>query len=568
MLKISQIVLFNCGKYLDFHNGEVVVPTRITCYCRHHKEKYGFTIVYTLTDHLGRVVANATSPAIFLTDDHKARPTKPDGSAMGSIPSLVSVANGPHASISASNSAWTSATGSRASSVQSSAASSQVGSATSSANPSRNNSYENLDDLHQAASTGSTQHGRAKRDRTTKPYSMEARPAKPKRTNSMNRLNSFAMTPLSMSAPTSPKLSSKSPLAPMTALTPEYLNQADGALQNFADLLNNSSLGMSGLPETHPSPGSSLSAPSTPGASLESFGSSFPPNAFHFGQGSTTSLSDDLVSNGSRSVEQSPAYGGFVLPLPGQGTSSNSLARHLASLEVNAANMQAPMPKISRLIPAEGPLHGGIEVIILGENFSPGLEVMFGEAPAVSTQAWGANTIMCVLPPSPSPGPVVVGFKNLQMHMAGGAGLQLFTYLDTSDKALMELALQVVGMKMTGRIDDARSVARRIIAGNGAAGDSTSNLQISPQAGQGVFAPAGPQMSKSSLALHDQLTSLGESGEAKDLQSTVVKLLSLMDVDLEEERETEEATCKAIDHANEQQHTLVSFNPTHAQRTP
>ena len=543
-------MLFNCGKYLDFYNGEVVVPTRITCYCRHHKEKYGFTIVYTLTDHLGNVVANAVSPAIFLTDDHKARPTKPDGTAFGNVPSLASVANGPHAAGSARNSAWNSA----ASSVASSAASSQVGSAASSANPSRNNSYENLEDLHHAAntSTGSTQHGRAKRERTTKPYSMEARPAKPKRTNSMNRLNNFAMTPLAISAPGSPKLSTKSPLAPMTTLPPDYLAQANGPLQNFADLLNSNPSAASGVPDTHPSPGSSLSAPSTPGASLDSYGSSFPLSAFHYPQGSTTSLSDD----GSRSVEQSPAYGGFVLPLPGQGMGSNSLSQHLASLEVGPPSIQAPMPKISRLIPAEGPVHGGIEVIMLGENFSPGLEVLFGDVPAASTQAWGANTLMCILPPSPSPGPVVVGFKNLQMHMGGGVGLQLFTYLDTSDKALMELALQVVGMKMTGRIDDARSVARRIIAGNGT-GDNTGNQQMSPQAPQGSFAQAGLQMSKSSLALHDQLTSMGETGQTKDFQATVIKLLSLMDVDIDG-KEASAQSSKAIDHANDQQHTLVS----------
>lgn len=339
----------------------------------------------------------------------------------------------------------------------------------------------------------------------------------------------------------------------MTALPPDYLSQANGPLQNFADMLNNT-----GLPDTHPSPGSSLSAPSTPGASLESFGSSYPQAAF-FGQGSTTSLSDDHKSTGSQSVEQSPAYGGFVLPLPGQGSNSNSLAQHLASLEMNAPSIQAPMPKISRLIPAEGPVHGGIEVIILGENFSPGLEVMFGDVPAVSTQAWGANTIMCVLPPSPSPGPVVVGFKNLQMHMSGSAGLQLFTYLDTSDKALMELALQVVGMKMTGRIDDARNVARRIIAGNGAGTEGTGISQISPGSSQGGFGQSTLQMSKSSLALHDQLTSLGEEGPVKDYQTAVLKLLSLLDVELDEQ-DGSAAPQIAINHANEQRHTLVSLS--------
>lgn len=37
-----KVILFNCGQYLEFHNGEVIMPTRITCYCRHHKERYGF----------------------------------------------------------------------------------------------------------------------------------------------------------------------------------------------------------------------------------------------------------------------------------------------------------------------------------------------------------------------------------------------------------------------------------------------------------------------------------------------------------------------------------------------
>jgi hypothetical protein len=108
-------------------------------------------------------------------------------------------------------------------------------------------------------------------------------------------------------------------------------------------------------------------------------------------------------------------------------------------------------------------MHGGIEVTILGANFLPTHECVFGDSVATSTQMWSENTIVCILPPSPSPGPVVVGFKGIPlggasstaqggalamggllgldgmmggMGMGIGSGLQLFTYLDNTDRAL------------------------------------------------------------------------------------------------------------------------------------
>ncbi|WAQ80777.1 hypothetical protein PtA15_1A115 [Puccinia triticina] len=67
-----KIVVFNCGQYVSFDSGEVTLPTRITCYCRHHREKRGFRVKITLRDHTNRFVATATTPAIMITDDHKA----------------------------------------------------------------------------------------------------------------------------------------------------------------------------------------------------------------------------------------------------------------------------------------------------------------------------------------------------------------------------------------------------------------------------------------------------------------------------------------------------------------
>lgn len=170
---------------------------------------------------------------------------------------------------------------------------------------------------------------------------------------------------------------------------------------------------------------------------------------------------------------------------------------------------------------------GGIEVIVLGENFYHGLEVSFGEIPAVSTQMWSPNTLVCVLPPSLSAGPVVVGFKGLSITLSANTGLQLFTYLDTSDKALMELALQVVGMKMTGRIDDARNVARRIIGTGTDGGGDTRDPQVpsrSMLAQPIVQATSGDIISKSSFTVGEQLKAMSEDGHIKGLQGVTIKL--------------------------------------------
>lgn len=38
----EKILLFNCSDMVDFSAGNTILPTRITCYCRHHNEKIGF----------------------------------------------------------------------------------------------------------------------------------------------------------------------------------------------------------------------------------------------------------------------------------------------------------------------------------------------------------------------------------------------------------------------------------------------------------------------------------------------------------------------------------------------
>lgn len=44
-LEQRKILLFNCSEIVDFSSGDTILPTRITCYCRHHNEKVGFWYV-------------------------------------------------------------------------------------------------------------------------------------------------------------------------------------------------------------------------------------------------------------------------------------------------------------------------------------------------------------------------------------------------------------------------------------------------------------------------------------------------------------------------------------------
>jgi len=67
----TSIIQFNCAEILEFSTGSVVLPLRITCYCRHHREKVGFNVHFTMMDHLGRIVGIGMTKPIMITDDHK-----------------------------------------------------------------------------------------------------------------------------------------------------------------------------------------------------------------------------------------------------------------------------------------------------------------------------------------------------------------------------------------------------------------------------------------------------------------------------------------------------------------
>ncbi|SMN22607.1 similar to Saccharomyces cerevisiae YIR033W MGA2 ER membrane protein involved in regulation of OLE1 transcription, acts with homolog Spt23p [Maudiozyma saulgeensis] len=139
-------------------------------------------------------------------------------------------------------------------------------------------------------------------------------------------------------------------------------------------------------------------------------------------------------------------------------------------------------PILQRVIPGKGPTTGGIEVTLLGSNFKDGLKIRFGNNLALSTQCWNSSTMVTYLPPTQTPGQVLVTVtdpddpinSNVQLFSNSynnNIQSSVFTYTDETDRQLIELALQIVGLKMNGRLDDARNIAKKIV-GNG---DDSSN---------------------------------------------------------------------------------------------
>lgn len=131
--------------------------------------------------------------------------------------------------------------------------------------------------------------------------------------------------------------------------------------------------------------------------------------------------------------------------------------------------MQAPvsdLPMVQRIIPAQGPIRGGIEITLLGTNFHSGLQVKFGANLALATQCWSDTTMVSYLPPASQPGPVLVTFENVNSEVINPNAHQIFTYTDDTDRQLIELALQIVGLKMNGKLEDAKNIAKRIVGTN------------------------------------------------------------------------------------------------------
>ncbi|KAI9819793.1 MAG: hypothetical protein M1832_003868 [Thelocarpon impressellum] len=499
---------------------QVDAPMRIACYCRHQNEKLGFQVIFTIKDHRGRLVAQAITSSIMITDDHKthAPPLIPPTSAAQSMPEPGHL---PGAGVFTS--------GPPAFGVPSAA---PVGMA-----PFRLS--------HSSSDLQSLQHG------YSSPYGPTPRAPPP-------TFQDIPRVPQAATASSTPRTLSRqaSPTGGQGHSAKKRKSSGAGKVP--------SGLAMTRLENSQPQPTQggpagpqmgviASSAPPSYAPSFHPFGPSAerglpPPQSVMAGQpsqyhaGTSTPNHDQgflNAANRSHSMENLPVSQMFSAPVSTHqsraaspnGTSRNGVnPYHQAQMAQAVANgiyglpsslnSQRP-PTIHKLIPNEGPKAGGIEVTCLGSGFCQGLEVMFGETMATTTTYWGESSLVCLLPPAVRAGMVAVTFKHEQQQQQQGypgppipTQQALFKYTDDDEQQLMRMALSVLGHKMTGKMEDVREIARRIVAGGG-------NKYNGGAAGS---ANGGTQQQRPASALDPTVSTV-------DAEAAMLKCLELIDLD-------------------------------------
>ncbi|KFY09140.1 hypothetical protein V492_05583 [Pseudogymnoascus sp. VKM F-4246] len=476
------------------HEGalQVDAPMRIACYCRHQNEKLGFQVIFTIKDWTGRLVAQEITSSIMITDDHKTHNIPPSMGPGGAGVNEHGFLNSPG-----------------------------VGGPDMSF------------DMPMASFRASQSNTDAQNLQRNYPLSY---------TPSQTSQNApSATTPRSLSRQASPSGSTG---------PSNKKRKASGSSKVP------SGLAMTRL-EQHPAANGSNTASSQPpfGASSNLFASpqdttfnhmpqSVQPGHAQFNAGSPTQNGNEqgFISNNNRSQSMdnlalNQLYSAPTSTHPSRAPSPNSMRNSIQAYQQQQAqiaqavasglygmplplNPQRP-PTIHKMIPNEGPKAGGIEVTCLGSGFCQGLEVMFGDVKATTTTYWGETSLVCLLPPATTGGTVPVTFKHqhqqqLQPFPSPPILKQqaFFKYVDDDEQQIIRTALSVLGHKMTGRMEDVRDLARRIV-GDGPSSWGGAAGGASPTGGS-----QQPPVSRFNAAIF-----------GVDVEATLLRILDLIDLD-------------------------------------
>ncbi|KAI5852145.1 hypothetical protein BZA05DRAFT_337350 [Tricharina praecox] len=435
----KRIIVFNTNQVRQFEQypgaqRAIAAETqmRICCYCRHHGEKDGFQVIFTLKDHNGNVVAQTISSTIVITDDHKnTAATNATGLPDGSIAMPAD----------------------QMSPVQ--------------APPRQMAGYP-----QQAFMVSQTQQGQERlRGYTPQPpnginFPMHMDQSPSPQTPMRGSLSPGGHQPKRRKGSKVPTNLTMTPSEPTQFHRPQFDGGNMAFTRNHAEVPRQQWLN---------------TGPVSPIAQ--------PDEAFFV---NTTNWMSPVETNGNgfgRALG-SPEFNSIPTTptmfsrhqLPNQMMSPQfphgmlALEQQIRQGQAHVDEMQISGPFISRVVPGEGTCRGGIEITILGRAFAQGLTVMFGDLPANDTTCYSDSTLLCRLPPNPNAGPVVVTLKNIERpHQA--IGVPVFTYVDDIEKELMALALTVVGMKMKGEMGTSKQVALAILRDNGVGEDEIESTR-------------------------------------------------------------------------------------------
>lgn len=411
-------------------------PMRITCYCRHHHEKSGFQVIFTITDWRGNFIAQEMSPVVMITDDHKTNTNSPEPSVKSAEAELALQSqeiNGlPN--------------------VQSPIALS--------------GSQVSVGDSQPLAQKP----GSRNLSRSASPFEDIGPSSKRRKPSSHHIPSGLQMTPVGN---VSPSASTQMPSLDMNAVA---------AASGFPP----SAMQFSPSSGFHVPFGHQISNPfgnaATPTATQN--------NALHNLVNGTANLENMGMSMYSAPASTHPSRA----PSPnGLRTSASPISLPIAQpttmhhgVLYNAVPIRAVPPPVDpvvihKVIPGEGPKSGGIEVTVLGSGFTPGVSIMFGDVEAVQTTHWSPTCTVCLLPPSPIAGQVAVTLKGQTPDPQRPAAK--FTYTNEDEAKLMRLALRILS---NGKDEVVSRITRDIINYAATYGASSGDMSNGP-----TFNPGG-----------------------------------------------------------------------------
>ena len=438
---------------------QVELPMRIACYCRHQNEKLGFQVIFTIKDHQDKVVAQAMTNSIMITDDHKTHNAPPP--MLTSSPSHPNTPQLPGAGVfSTAGMDMSSGRPMGPKVFKQSFSTTDLPGLQHNFNPNFPMTLHNPFAVPSAAPGNTSGHTSA----TLTPRNM-SRPASPtgvsgpskrrKQSGSGKIPSGLIMTRLETSRP-----QGGSSTVPNTATASSFAPSFMGATSEHFPVSSR-----------HPAHGTS---PPTPNSNDHGFMS---------------------AANRSFSMENLPRHAMMSAPgsrqpsRPGSaGSKRNSFGADQQTSQQVANQLfgsqsRRPPPLIHKLVPAEGSITGGTEVTLLGNGFYQGLEVMFGDIEATTTTFWGEKCLNCIAPPALQAGAVAVVFKHehaqySSIQQQSQTKHTVFTYTDDREVEMYRLALKTMGKQMQPLTEDPYSAAQQILG-------SSSSLWPGSQGGYG-----------------------------------------------------------------------------------
>ncbi|KAF3766034.1 hypothetical protein M406DRAFT_329877 [Cryphonectria parasitica EP155] len=504
----QRVVVFNTHEIKDLTDandpdapGTMIIdtPMRIACYCRHHHEKTGFQVIFTLKNHLGRLVTQLLSPSIMITDDHKTPHSNPHPSGRIESANAPALANSNSSGINDMNA------------IQPGHPFRQSQSTSDIQALKRSASDLVPTAVGPAASSIGTSAVPTPRNLSRPPSPSAAGPSAKKRKSSGSKIpTTLHMTPIETAAFAPP---------PPSNLQNGQVGPPPASVSPF-----------SSSPYSAPTSNPFFDASSPPfGQVTQPAGTLFPaqprtPNGNEqavLQPGSSRPVQMDNNVNVMQPMFSAPASAqNSRAPSPNSlinGTLHQQQPNQLGQapqLLTSGLTMTAPftstgaVPAVLKVIPMEGPITGNIDVSILGSGFRQGQDIYFGDKKAITTTYWADSSITCILPPAEHPGYVNVSVRGPNGQMQSLLTRQSsFVYKDDRQEALVHLALGVISQKLTGSTGDVQGLVQQIVNGANSINGGAFN-----GAGDGGY-NGGPQ------------------GYGVNLEPQLLKVLDLLDLD-------------------------------------